>query len=125
MEKIKTLILALLLTASLGIFVLWGLNLAGDAFPSGVFASQEESSLPIFHLTAELLMAGITISGVIGYWRRKTWGKGLLLLGMGMFTYSAINSMGWAVINDPLQAVPMGITLVLVIILLPIILKSK
>ncbi|MBS3750760.1 MAG: hypothetical protein KGY39_04540, partial [Anaerolineales bacterium] len=42
----------------------------------------------------------------------KRWGAGVFLLGVGMFSYSALNSLGWAVVNDPLQGLPMGLTLI-------------
>ena len=125
MEKFKKIVLILLVIASLGVFVIWGMNLAGGAFPQGVFAGSQETSLPIFHLVAEFLMAVVTLMGVFGFWRRKSWGSGLTLFGMGMFTYSAINSMGWTVLNDPIQSIPMGFTLLVVIAALPILTSEK
>lgn len=123
MEKLKNLLLALLLILSLAIFGIWGMNFAAGAFVDGLFVGSQETTLPIFHLVAEFLMAVLTLVGVIGFWRKKQWAKGLTLFGMGMFTYSAINSMGWAVINDPVQAIPMGITLVIVAAGLPFLIK--
>jgi hypothetical protein len=125
MKKFKKAVLILLVIASLGVFVIWGMNLAGGAFPEGVFIGSEETSLPIFHLAAEFLMAVITLIGVFGIWRRKFWGNGLTLFGMGMFTYSAINSMGWTVLNDPIQSIPMVFTLLVVIAALPMLIKPK
>ena len=125
MKKIKNVILILLLIASLTIFALWGLNLSGGAFPYGVFVGSQETSLPIFHLVAEFLMATITLIGVIGIWRRKPWGEEITLFGMGMFTYSAINSMGWTFINDPTQSIPMVITLIIVIAAIPILIPAN
>ena len=124
-NKSLNILLILLFILSLAVFAIWGMNFAAGAFPKGVFVGQQETSLPIFHLTAEFLMAGITIAGVIGLWRAKKWGRGLTIFGMGMFTCSAINSMGWAVINDPIQAIPMGITLVVVMAALPLLLKNN
>jgi hypothetical protein len=125
MEKFKKAVVILLVIASLGIFIIWGMNLLGGAFPGGVFVGSEETSLPIFHLVAEFLMAVVTLIGVIGIWRRKPWGNGLTLFGMGMFTYSAINSMGWTVLNDPIQSIPMGFTLLVVIAALPMLIRSN
>jgi len=122
-NKLLIILLVLLFLLSLAIFAIWGLNFASGAFAKGIFLGQEEISLPVFHLAAEFLMAGITMAGVIGLWRAKKWGHGLTVFGMGMFTYSAINSMGWAVINDPVQAIPMGITLIVVLIALPLLIK--
>ena len=125
MEKSKKAVLTLLVIASMGVFIIWGLNLSGAAFPEGIFVGTEEISLPIFHLVAEFLMAVVTLIGVIGIWRRKLWANGLTLFGMGMFTYSAINSMGWTVLNDPIQSIPMGFTLLVVIAALPMLIRSN
>ena len=125
MNNFKSAALILLVIASLGIFIIWGMNLLGGAFPEGILVGSQETSLPIFHLAAEFLMAVITLVGVFGIWRRKPWGNGLTLFGMGMFTYSAINSMGWAVLNDPIQSIPMGFTLLVVIASLPTLLRPN
>lgn len=125
MEKFKKTILILLVIASLGIFIIWGMNLADGAFPEGVLVGSQETSLPIFHLVAEFLMAIVTLIGVFGIWGRKPWGNGLTLFGMGMFTYSAINSMGCTFLNDPIQSIPMGFTLLVVIAALPILIREK
>lgn len=125
MEKFKKAVLTLLVIVSLGVFIIWGMNLSGGAFPEGIFVGSEETSLPIFHLVAEFLMAVVTLIGVIGIWQKKPWGNGLTLFGMGMFTYSAINSMGWTVLNDPIQSIPMGFTLLVVIEALPMLIKSN
>ena len=120
MQRIRTILLILLFISSLAVFGIWGMNLVGGAFPEGVFVGSQETSLPFFHLAAESLMAVVTLIGVFGIWRRKPWGNGLTLFGMGMFTYSAINSMGWTILNDPIQSIPMVITLLVVIAALPL-----
>ena len=125
MENYKKAVFILLVIASFSVFIIWGMNLVGGAFPEGVFVGSQETSLPIFHLVAEFLMALVTLIGVLGIWRRKSWGNGLTLFGMGMFTYSAINSMGWTIINDPIQSIPMLITLLVVITALPILTREN
>jgi hypothetical protein len=125
MKNFKQAVLLLLVIASLGVFIIWSMNLAGGAFPEGIFVGSQETSLPIFHLVAEALMAIVTLIGVIGIWQRKSWGNGLTVFGMGMFTYSAINSMGWTVLNDPIQSIPMGITLIIVIAAMPLLIRFK
>jgi len=57
MKKFKKAVFILLVIASLGVFIIWGMNLAGGAFPEGIFVGSQETSLPIFHLVAEFLMA--------------------------------------------------------------------
>ncbi|MDF1520504.1 MAG: hypothetical protein P1P73_08490 [Brevefilum sp.] len=125
MKNFKQAVLLLLVIASLGVFIIWGMNLAGETFSEGIFVGSLETSLPIFHLAAEFLMAVVTLIGVIGTWQKKPWGNGLTLFGLGMFTYSAINSMGWTILNDPIQSIPMGITLVIVIAAIPLLIRFK
>ena len=125
MGEFRKTVLILLVIASLGVFIIWGMNLASGVFPESIFIGSQETSLPIFHLAAEFLMAIVTFIGVIGIWRRKSWGKGITLFGIGMFTYSVINSMGWTVINDPIQSIPMGITLIIVIAAIPLLIRSR
>ena len=125
MGQFRKTVLILLVIASLGVFIIWGMNLASGVFPESIFVGSQETSLPIFHLAAEFLMAIVTFIGVIGIWRRKSWGKGITLFGIGMFTYSVINSMGWTLLNDPVQSIPMGITLLVVIAALPMLIKEK
>lgn len=125
MKKLKQILIVLLVLDSLAVFGIWGMNLASGAFPNGVFVGQEEISLPILHLIAEFLMAATTLVGVIGVWRHKPWATGITLLGLGMFTYSAVNSMGWAILNDPVQAVPMVFTILVVLVSVPVLMHSK
>jgi len=119
MRRNTTILLILLLIDCVAIFVIWALNIFSGAFPNGLFTGQREVSLPFMHLSAELLMAGITLVGVLGLFYGRIWARGITLFGLGMFTYSAINSMGWAILNDPIQAVPMVITILLAIVVVP------
>jgi len=112
--RIKPLLLLLLGLDSLAVVGLWAVNLSSNAFPGGVWSAQQESSLPALHLAAEGLMAGVTLAGVLGTWKGAGWGRGILLFGLGMFAYSAVNSLGWAVVNDPGQGIPMLLTLVII-----------
>lgn len=119
MKRLKRCILGFFILDSLAIFGLWAMNLSRGAFPHGILTPQAETSLPVLHLTAEFLMAGITLAGAMGMWFERRWGKGLFLLGLGMFLYSAVNSLGWAVVNDPVQGIPMGLTLIAVLLAIP------
>jgi len=113
-STIRKPLLILLGIDSLAVFGLWAVNLSSNAFPGGVWSAQQESSLPALHLAAEGIMAGVTLVGVCGTWKGAGWGRGILLFGLGMFAYSAVNSLGWAVINDPGQGIPMLLTLVII-----------
>lgn len=69
-------------------------------------------------------MATITLVGLWARWTARSWGRGVLLFGLGMLGYSALNSLGWAVHNDVATAVPMVVTLVLALALAPVLLRS-
>jgi hypothetical protein len=112
--RVKTLLLLLLGLDSLAVVGLWAVNLSNQVFPGGIWAVQQEISLPALHLAAEGIMAGVTLAGVVGTWKDAGWGRGILLFGLGMFAYSAVNSLGWAVVNDPGQGIPMVLTLVVI-----------
>ncbi|MBS3754050.1 MAG: hypothetical protein KGY46_11795 [Anaerolineales bacterium] len=101
---------------SLAVLGLWAMNLSQGAFAQGIWTPQAETSLPVMHLAAEFLMASVTLTGAVGMWSGKRWGAGVFLLGVGMFSYSALNSLGWAVVNDPVQGIPMGLTLIAVLV---------
>lgn len=67
---------------------------------------------PILHLAAEFLMAGAALAAGIALWANVHWGRSLALFALGTPAYSGINSLGWALHNDPTQAIPMRPTLV-------------
>lgn len=48
-----------------------------------------------FHISAELLLALVLITGGIGTLRSTSWGKKTLLVALGMAIYSEINSSGY------------------------------
>ena len=57
-------------------------------------------------------MAGAALAAGIALWANVRWGQGLALFALGTLAYSGINSLGWALHNDPTQTIPMGLTLV-------------
>ncbi len=107
----KRVVLSFWLLNSLAIFVLWAVTLAtGHGWTQGLFAYQN-GNIPIFHLVAESSMAIVTLAGLVGWQLARRWGPPLALVGAGMFGYSAINSMGWAIHNQPALTIPMGLSL--------------
>jgi hypothetical protein len=124
MNRWKLLLTGLLLLNCLGIFWIWGTALGEGAFAEGIFTYQMEGNIPIFHLAAEFGMAILTAIGLIGWWRNRAWGRAILMLGLGMFTYSAINSMGWALVNDFVLVIPMVFTLLLVSVTVPMLFRT-
>jgi len=118
------LLIAFLLVDGVAIFGIWGINLAGGAFADGLFVYRE-GNLPILHLAAEFLMAGAALAAGIALWAEARWGQGLALFALGTLAYSGINSLGWALHNDPTQAIPMGLTLLGVALAVPYLLRHK
>jgi hypothetical protein len=122
----EQLIGALLVVAGLGTFAIWIGYLAGNAFgqfPQGLFVYQD-GNYPIFHVVAEGLMGVAALVAGGGLWRGTRWGRGLAMLALGMLGYSAINSSGWPLKNDPALLIPMVATLVLVIGAFPYLLRQ-
>jgi hypothetical protein len=111
---------------SLAVYTIWIANFAsGAAAIDGALTPAIETSVPVFHYVAELLMATVTLVGVLGLWRRTAWGRGVTLVGLGMFGYSAVNSLGWAVVNDWVQAIPMAIAAVAVLVAVPHLIRQQ
>lgn len=90
---------------------IWVSSLRAGAFHEGLLRYQLEGSVPIFHLAAEFGMAIIALIGVAGWLSAARWSLPVLTFAAGMLTYGAVNSLGWAIHNDAILAVPMGVTL--------------
>ena len=108
---VRRILAGILVLLSLAVFAFQGMNVMTRAF-GNVLVYQREGNIPIFHLVAECLMATVTLAGAVGLWQGVRWGSNVALLGLGMFTYSAINSFGWALHNDMTQGIPMIVTVV-------------
>lgn len=108
-----------LLLDSLAIFILWPLILESGAFPHGLMVYHPVEIIPMLHLLAELLMAGISLAAAVGLWIGAAWGEKAALFGLGMFSYAAINSLGWALHHDFPMAVTMAGTLLLAALAVP------
>jgi hypothetical protein len=114
----------LLALDGVGVLALWTLSLTSGAFGglTGLFVYQD-GNFPILHVTAELLMGSMAAASGIGLLARQPWARGFALVAFGMLGYSAINSAGWPIRNDPSLLVPMGATLTLVLVSIPVILR--
>ena len=107
----RRIVLACWLLDGLAVLALWIATFAtGRAWEQGLFVYQN-GNIPLFHVVAECLMALVTLLGVLAWIAKKRWGRLLALVGAGMFGYSAINSMGWAIHNAPALAIPMALSL--------------
>jgi hypothetical protein len=101
------LLISLLIISGLAMFGVWAKLLPKRPFPEGLLAYQMDGMVPAFHLAAEFMMAAITIVGAIGWAVGAAWGPVVAVFGLGFFTYSSINSLGWALHNSKSLAIPM------------------
>lgn len=116
-------IAAFLLVAGSAIVAIWILSLATGAFATGVFTYQD-GNYPILHLIAELVMGALACAAGVGLWRGSRWGARLALFALGWMCYSAINSAGWAIANDPALLFPMIVTLAGAALAVPYLLRG-
>lgn len=70
--------------------------------------------LPIFHLSAEWLMAVLPAVGGMAWWREHRWGPALVLFGFGTWIYAVANATSWAVVNEPILLVNFAVSLFVV-----------
>ena len=122
---VKRVLIAFLLLDSIAIFGIWAISLTSGAFEEGLLTYQLQGTVPAGHLVAEFLMAGVTLAEAIGWGVGARWGRGLTLFGLGMFAYSSINSLGWALYNDPAVAIPMVLTLGVAAVAVPYLMRHE
>ncbi|HIQ06804.1 MAG TPA: hypothetical protein EYH31_14185 [Anaerolineae bacterium] len=122
---VKRVLIAFLLLDSIAIFGIWAISLTSGAFEESLLTYQLQGTVPAGHLVAEFLMASVTLAGAIGWGVGARWGRGLTLFGLGMFTYSSINSLGWALYNDPAVAIPMVLTLGVAAVAVPYLMRHE
>lgn len=93
---------------------LWLASLPG-AFEDGVLTyagTEDVGNIPIFHLVAELTMAVTALGAGWALHREAQHARTLAYLASGMLTYSAINSSGWLLHNQPVVLAATAGTLV-------------
>jgi hypothetical protein len=112
-------LISLLFIIGLAIFGVWSMLLRKRPFPKGILVYQTEGTIPVFHLTAEFAMAAITIVGAAGWLVGASWGPMVVIFGLGLFAYSCVNSMGWALHNSKSLAVPMIATFIIAMVVVP------
>ncbi len=91
----KRRVLAGILIANAGVFlVAWFVLLATGALGDELLAPIQFPVIPIHHLAVELGSGVLTLAGAVGWWRGRRNAPNLLLFGLGMACYAAINSLG-------------------------------
>lgn len=113
LPRLGPVLLVLLALDAAGVIGIWIASLRQGAFEQGLFTYQLEGNVPIFHLAAEFGMALATFFAVAGWAADRAWARPLLPFALGMLSYAAVNSLGWALHNDVATAAPMLATLVL------------
>jgi hypothetical protein len=103
-----------LIGTGLAIAGLWCLSLPG-AFRNGLLryaGAAETGNIPLFHLAAEAAMAMTSVASGRALRARRPYGRGAALAACGMLEYSAINSSGWLLRNQPGVVIVTGGTLI-------------
>jgi len=122
---IRLILLVLLIVDSAAVFQIWAIKLAQGSFRRGLLTYQLQGAVPIGSMLGDLLMAATTLVGITGWWARAPWGRGVTLLGLGMFTYASMTSLGHALHDDPVLSIPMILTLLIAIWAVPYLLRQR
>jgi len=124
LPRLGPVLLLLLALDALGVIGIWTLSLRRGAFEEGLFTFQLQGNVPIFHLAAELGMALVTLVALAGWAAGRAWARPLLPFALGMLSYAAVNSLGWALHNDAATAAPMVATLVLAALTMGVLIRA-
>jgi hypothetical protein len=122
---VRLILLVLLIADSVAVFEIWAIKLAQGSFRKGLLTCQLQGTVPIGNMLGDLLMAATTLVGITGWWARAPWGRGVTLLGLGMFTYASMTSLGHALHDDPVLSIPMILTLLIAVFALPYLLRQR
>lgn len=114
-----------LIVDSAVVFQIWAMKLAQGSVRKGLLTYQAQGAVPIGTMIGDLLMAGTTLVGITGWWARAPWGRGVTLLGLGMFTYASVTSLGRALHDDPVLSIPMILTLLIALFAVPYLLRQR
>jgi len=115
----------LLIVDNAVVFQIWAMKLAQGSVRKGLLTYQAQGAVPIGTMIGDLLMAGTTLVGITGWWARAPWGRGVTLLGLGMFTYASVTSLGRALHDDPVLSIPMILTLLIALFAVPYLLRQR
>lgn len=90
----------------------------------GNFFSFHNGTVPVFNLLAHLFAGLASFIASWSLWSRVTWGPGWCMFTLGLLLYGNIDSMGPAIYNQPAQAIPMIIIVLVVMQSFPFLIKS-
>ncbi len=122
---VRLILLVLLIVDSVAVFQIWAIKLAQGSFRKGLLTYQTLGTVPIGNMLGDLLMAATTLVGITGWWARAPWGRGVTLLGLGMFTYASMTSLGQALHDDPVLSIPIILTLLIAMCAVPYLLRQR
>jgi len=110
-DGIKRGLVLFFVACSLAVLAYWPWVLARGDSAEGLLDVQPRPTVPLSHLSAELLMALVTLVAAAAWARKLPWGAPLLLFGLGMFSYGTLNALGWALYESPPLAVLIALVL--------------
>lgn len=99
----------------LGMIAFWTMQLAVESIMAGGLGTAEGDAYLLFHLIAELLAGATAVLGGTALLLRRQAGVSITLIGAGGVLYAAVNSLGWAVLNDAALVVVFIVSILLVL----------
>ncbi len=123
-HKARPVLAFLLILNSLALFILWPVILSTGVFAGGLMAYQPQGTVPGLFVLADLLTAAVVIGGGAALWAGAKWADKVTLLGLGMFVYSSISSLGWCLHNQPILALPKVSMLLVAALVVPKLLRG-
>lgn len=99
----------------------WGLytgTVPGDLFKFN------EGTIPVFDLVAHFFAGLSCFIASWALWARTSWAAGWGLFTMGLILYGNVSSMGSAIYNHPVRAIPMIIIVLVVMQSFPFMMKN-
>lgn len=118
-DRSRPVLAFLLVLNSAALFIIWAAVLAEGPFERGLMAYQPVGTIPGLYALADLLTAVVVIAGAAGLWAGARWADKVTLLGLGMFIYSAIDSLGWCLHTHPVMALPKASILIIGAMVIP------
>ncbi len=93
-----------LIFAGLGIIAYWILWILTGGLTDGL-RTIENGDYIVFHIAAEVITAVTAFTGGVLWLSEHKRAPVFVLFGLGMLTYTGLNSMAWGVANDPVLSV--------------------
>jgi|GEM_PF-4429020 len=98
----------------LGMIGFWSMQVTVEGIMKDGLLSEEGNAYLIFHVSAEMLAGLVALIGGIGVLMTRR--PGTALVGGGGVLYAALNSAGWALLNDPILGLVFAVCSLLIVL---------